>query len=289
MHLLRRYGLAVLLVGIAIALRLVLHPLIGGRYPFLLFVLAIVLAAGYCGYGPSLLAVVLSWLVVDSLFLASSANPHLFQSRSEIGFAFFSIGLVVTLLGGTLRERSKRAETSGNQMCRAFESQQAEREWLQITLASIADAVITTDPRGRVISLNPVAARLTGWSLDQAVGRPLGEVFRTVLETTLRTDDLPIARVVAEGEIILSDDEVMLIPRSGRAVSVEHNAAPIKDSRGKIKGVVIVFRDVTERHRAEQAQRESEERFRQLADHLTDVFWVLRHGRAQNSLRQPSL
>ena len=125
-----------------------------------------------------------------------------------------------------------------------------------------------------MISLNRVAARLTGWDLPEAVGRRLGEVFRTVLASTLRTDDLPIARVVRDGDVILSDDEVMLISRNGPAVCVEHNLAPIKDSRGHVKGVVIVFRDITERHHAEQAQRESEERFRQLADHINDVFWI---------------
>ncbi len=134
--------------------------------------------------------------------------------------------------------------------------------------------MITTDPKGQVIFLNPAACRLTGWSLREAVGCPLKEVFRTVQEATRRTDDLPIAKVVGDGEIVLSDDEVLLVSRSGTATSIEHNAAPIKDSTGKVEGVVIIFRDVTERHHAEQAQRESEERFRQLADHISDVFWI---------------
>ena len=134
--------------------------------------------------------------------------------------------------------------------------------------------MITTDPGGLVIFLNPVAVRLTGWSLHEAVGHPLSEVLRTVQETSRRADDLPIAKVVDDGNIIVSDDEVVLIARDGTARSVEHIAAPIRDSHGKVKGIVIVFRDITERHRAEQAQRESEERFRQLADNINDVFWI---------------
>ncbi len=78
-------------------------------------------------------------------------------------------------------------------------------------------------------------------------------------------------------------------PRIGTAKSIEHNAAPIKDSNGKIKGVVIVFRDITERHRAEQAKRESEDRFHQLADHISDVFWIYELDGSQDWLRQPCL
>jgi PAS domain S-box-containing protein len=266
--------LAIFLVAMAIVLRLALHPLIGGRYPIFLFFVAVVVAAGYGGYGPSLVALLLSWLLIVFWFLTPRADPNIFESKTQVAVAFLMIGLVITLPGGIMRAARRRAEESGQELKRTLEFRQAEQEWLQITLASIADAVITTDPKGRVISLNPVAERLTGWSLAEAAGHPLGDVFRTVLESSLRTDDLPIARVVGGGEVILSDDEVLLLPRKGGPVSVQHNAAPIRDAVGQVKGVVIVFRDVTERHRAEQARRESEERFRQLADNINDVFWV---------------
>jgi len=270
----RRYGFAILAVGLAIASRLAFYPILGDRHPFIVFILAIVLAAGYGGYGPSALALILSSLSVVFLVLVPRPGPIIFQSKIQVAFAFFFVGLVITLLGGTLRAARERAVASSSELRRALEAQEAEREWLEITLASIADAVITTDPHGLVIFLNPVAARLTGWSLHEAVGHPLSEVLRTVQELSRRTDDLPIAKVVGEGEIIVSDDEVVLIARDGTARSVEHIAAPIRDSHGMVKGVVIIFRDITERHRAEQAQRESEERFRQLADNINDVFWI---------------
>jgi two-component system CheB/CheR fusion protein len=271
---LRRYGCAIVLVALSVLVRLALHPIFGNRYPFFLFFIAIVLAAGYGGYGPSLLALVLSWLSVDFLILGADVNPTPIESRSQIAFAFFFVGSTVGVLGGFWRSARERARSSALELQEAFEVQKAERERLQITLASIADAVITTDPRGDVIFLNPVASRLTGWSLQEADGRPLKEIFRTVQETTQRTDDLPIAKVVGGGEVILSDDEVVLVAKDGTARSIEHNAAPIRDRAGRIKGMVIVFRDVTERHRAEQAQKESEDRFHQLADHLSDVFWI---------------
>jgi len=269
-----RYGLAILSVGLAAVIRLALVPVLGDRYPFFLFFVAIVVAAGYGGSGPGLLALGLSSLSVTYLFLTSRASPHLMDSNSQLMFCFLTVALAITVLGGSLRAARERARTSSSKLQRAFEDQKAEREWLQITLASITDAVITTDPDGLVISLNPVAARLTGWSLHEALGRPLRKVFRLVEKASWKTDDLPIAKVVDGGEPILSDHEAILIARDGTARSVEHNAAPIRDSSGKIKGVVIIFRDVTERHHALQAQRESEDRFRQLADHINDVFWI---------------
>jgi len=271
---LRRYGFAILSVGLAVVARSALYPILGDRYPFFLFFLAIVLATGYGGYGPSLLALTLSWLSVDYRFLVPRAGPNVFESNYQIAFGFFSVGLAIAVLGGSLRAARQRAMASSSELRGAFEAQQAEREWLQISLASIADGVITTDPNGIVVFLNSVAARLTGSTLHEAVGRPVSEIFRTVQGTSRRTDDLPIAKVVDDGQVILSDDEIVLIARDGTMRSVEHNAAPIRDSHGKIKGVVIIFRDITERHRAEQAQRESEERFRQLADNINDVFWI---------------
>lgn len=271
---LRRYGYAALLVGLAVVIRLALHPLVGDRYPFFLFFVAIVLAAGYGGYGPSLLALILSWLSFVFLFLIPRNSPNFLESKPHIAVAFFIVGLVISVFGGRLRAAREHALTTGSELREALEEQQAQREWLEITLASIADAVITTDPGGNVIFLNPVAARLTGWSLEEAAGHSLSEIMRTVQESSRRTDDLPIARVVGDGEIVVSDDESVLVARNGTPRSVEHTAAPIRDSNGKIKGVVIIFRDITERHKAEQAQRESEERFRQLAENIDDVFWI---------------
>ena len=148
-----------------------------------------------------------------------------------------------------MRAARERTKAHSAEVPHAVDAQQAEQEWLRITFSSIADAVITTDPDGLVLFLNPVAARLTGWSLHEALGPFLGEIFGTVQGASQRTDELPIARVVDDGEIIRSDEEVLLIGKDGSARAVEHNTAPIRDAHGKIRGTVIVFRDIAERHR----------------------------------------
>ena len=109
-----RYGCAILSVGLAVALRLVFYPILGDHYPFFLFIVAIVLAAGYGGYGPSLLALTLSWLSVNYLFLVPRANPNIFESKTQLAIAFLSVGLVITVLGGSMRASRKRAQASSS-------------------------------------------------------------------------------------------------------------------------------------------------------------------------------
>ena len=176
----RRDGFALPSVGLAVVASLFVAEVFGDRHPMFLFLIATAVAAGYGGYGPSLLALALSWLSVDYILLLSPASPPSFESNPHDAFAFFAVGVAITVLGGLLRAAREGARVSNSRLRRELEDQQAEQEWHQISLASIADAVITTDPKGQVIFLNPAACRLTGWSLREAVGCPLREVFRTV-------------------------------------------------------------------------------------------------------------
>ena len=202
----------------------------------------------------------LSWFSFDYFLLRQHDPLLLFENKYQIGFGFFLVGLTVTLLAESIRAAQRRAMASDAETRRALEGRLADREWLRITLASIADAVITTDSEGLVISLNPVAESLTGWSSAEAAGLPLKQVFRTVEETTNRSADMPLARVVQEAGVVLTDDHMIFIAKDGQTRSVEQNAAPIKDDQGKIMGVVIVIRDITERRRADEALREADRR-----------------------------
>ena len=137
----------------------------------------------------------------------------IFENKYQVGFAFFVVGLTIALLAELIRAAQRRAIKSEVEARRALEGRLADREWLRITLASIADAVITTDSDGAVISLNPVAERLTGWSSAEAAGLPLKQVFRTVEDSTNQSAERPLARVVQEAGVVLTDDHMLFITR----------------------------------------------------------------------------
>ena len=120
------------------------------------------------------------------------------------------------------------------------------KERAEVTLYSIGDAVITTDAEGVVDYLNPVAETLTGWTLAEALGRPLTEVFPIYNEETHVAVENPGARCLREGAIVGLANHTVLITRDGREIAIEDSAAPIRARSGEITGVVMVFHDVTQ-------------------------------------------
>jgi diguanylate cyclase (GGDEF)-like protein/PAS domain S-box-containing protein len=124
-----------------------------------------------------------------------------------------------------------------------------EKERVLVTLHSIGDAVISTDGRGMLEYLNPVAERLTGHELDDVRGKPLKHVFRIVNEETREPADDPVARCLREGKVMGLANHTLLLSKSGAEYAIQDSAAPIKDSTGAVLGVVLVFSDVTEARR----------------------------------------
>jgi len=123
---------------------------------------------------------------------------------------------------------------------------------LATTLRSIGDAVITTDVNGSVTFMNPVAESLTGWRQKDAVRRPLKDVFNIIDEHTGEQIEDPVTRVLRDGVAVGLANNTVLIARDGTKRSIDDSGAPIRDGKGNIMGVVLVFRDITEKRRAER-------------------------------------
>ncbi len=129
----------------------------------------------------------------------------------------------------------------------------AEKERAQVTLQSIGDAVITTDAAGAIDYLNPVAEHLTGWPIDEARGQAVDQVLRVVGDAASTGGDSLVLRCLREGRVILGNDQMALIDRTGREVAIQNSAAPIRDGEGRLLGTVVVFRDVSRERRLRRA------------------------------------
>jgi PAS domain S-box-containing protein len=134
----------------------------------------------------------------------------------------------------------------------AREALQREKELLATTLASIGDAVMMTDPAGRVTYLNHAAEELTGWSGEDAIGRPLPEVFRIVNEERRQPVENPVDKVFRLGTVVGLANHTLLLRPDGTEVSIDDSAAPIRRPGQPLAGVVLVFRDATEHRRAHE-------------------------------------
>jgi PAS domain S-box-containing protein len=205
------------------------------------------------------------------------------------------LSLLVAFLLFTLTRRELYALSSTYERHLRAEAEKTQqltesRKSYQITLRSIGDAVVSTDAEGKVSFVNPVAQQLTAWDYQGALGRPLQEVLRIVDEKTRSEIDDPVQAVrYSRGAVGLSNN-LLLIDRTSREYPIELNAAPILNDRRQLVGVVIVFRDVTERRRAEQTLRSSERlaqagrlsatiahEIRNPLDTVANLIYLLRH------------
>lgn len=165
-----------------------------------------------------------------------------------------------------------------NAMARAIDEAQARlatsEERLAITLNSIGDAILATDTEGHITLMNPVAEALTGWSLADAHGRPVGEVF--VIENALSgaPAEVPVGRVIREGVVVGLANHTVLKARDGARHHIADSAAPIRDHDGGLQGVVLVFRDVSEEYRLREALANSELHFRTVVNSGQTLVWT---------------
>ena len=129
----------------------------------------------------------------------------------------------------------------------------AEKERAQVTLQSIGDAVISTDADGRIDYINPVAENLTACQLDEARGKPIGDVLTLIDEISREPIDNPLLCVLGKGRHTAATEHAVLVTRAGHEVAIQESAAPIRDRQGRVIGAVMVFHDVTRERRLRRA------------------------------------
>jgi PAS domain S-box-containing protein len=189
-----------------------------------------------------------------------------------------SVGLAAVQEG--VQDYLIKGQADGRQIARAIwyaierkharEQLRQQGELLRVTLASIGDAVLATDTAGRITFLNPIAAGLTGWPEEQALGQPVQHVFQIINEQTRQSAEDIVGRVLREGRVVSLANHTALLARDGREIPIEDSAAPIRDGAGEVAGAVLVFRDVTGTRRAQMALRDSESRLHSLSDNLPE-------------------
>ena len=257
----RLYGRGYALASIASGAAALLSAWIGPTSLILLQVMAVLVGSWSGGLYPGFLAVFIC-LVVDCYFFFEPVGR--FSIENPDSSLSFVLLLIVGVSIAVVNEMKKRA----------FATEDRRRKELQTLTSSIADAVIATNLEGRIVAMNPVAEDLTGWSQRDAFGRALGEVFQG------RNLDDPLEANALTAEATLTNDgfgqikPMLLISRSGHEVPVETNSAPIKDNGGLVTGAVFIFRNISERLKAERQQRTNEERFRALIKATAEVVWT---------------
>ena len=148
-------------------------------------------------------------------------------------------------------------------------------EWLFTTLESIGDAVIATDVAGLIVFMNGVAATLTGWSEEDAQGRECQEVFHIVNESNRQKTESPVTKVLRDGVVSGLSNHTILIARDGVEHNIDDSGSPIRDKTGGLIGVVLIFRNVTERRKSEQTLQQQQEILQTLFDHIPVIVTFL--------------
>ncbi len=222
---------ALLFCAVALWASLLLHPFLGA-YNTLLFLAAAWASGWYYGRASGVACTAASAVAILYFFLRPEP-AFTGISWSIVGrlTLFALMGGLLTWMAGALREG---------------------RRLFSATLSSIGDAVAATDDEGRVTFLNPVAETLTGWPLTEARGKAVDEVLRFAPRGGGEEAENPIARALRERVVAAPQQPAVLLSRSGTEVPVEHSAAPVRDEDGKVRGAVLVFRDIGKRLQLEE-------------------------------------
>lgn len=272
-----RYALAALITAVCLAIRMALEPVLHTEAPFTTFYIGNVVSAVFLGLGPTIAAMLAGGVATAYFFI-----PPL-NSFAVADYAWATLYALASLTVVFFIEREHRAHLAAQRATRlaeeryqalsqetaakeeAQQSEERHRRWAEVTLSSIGDAVISTDSQGRVNFLNPVAESLTGWSMAEAMGKRINDVFDIFSQSTGKPAEVPVAMVLSSGRVQGLANDTVIVSKSGKRTPIDDSAAPIRDAAGALIGVVLVFRDITERKQRENALRRSNEDLKKFA------------------------
>jgi PAS domain S-box-containing protein len=243
---------ALVSAAVAILVRWVLDPQLGDHLQLLTLYGAAAVAVWFGGWGAGVLAAILAFIGATLLFILPryGFSPSLLAAL--VGYSI-SCGIII-YFGEMMRRANARLKREVQERETVEQGLAEEKELLVTTLASIGDAVIVTDASGHVTSLNSEAQSLTGWKQSEAVGQPLSNVFRIINELSRQPAENPVETALRSGTVTGLANHTMLLSKDGREIPIDDSAAPIRRPGGPLLGVVLVFRNVTEQHQAQQAR-----------------------------------
>ena len=193
--------------------------------------------------------------VIGTLIVAKVGEPR-FLTVSEIDLCRTLASLAALSVENSRLYEKARTEISERKMAELLLAQEKER--LSVTLRSIGDGVITTNVDGTITMLNKVAEELTGWKTEEAAGRPLPEVFVIINEQTREVCENPVDIVLRTGSIIELENHTSLLSKNGKEIIIADSGAPIRDKDSRLTGVVIVFRDMTEKQKLNESMQRAQ-------------------------------
>ena len=227
----------VAVTAIGLLLSLLLHPLLDPDF-LLVFLAGVLASAWFYGLSGGIAATVLSLFALRYFFLTPSFSLSIPSWNVFARLLFFTLlALAITWLAAAGRR---------------------SHGMLAATLTSIGDAVIATDKNGGITFMNSVAEALTGWRQAEAKAKPLVSVLRLIHANSREPVEDPVAQALQAQAAVSVSDHALLISRDGTEISIEESAAPVRDESGRLRGVILVLRDVTGRKHLEEQLGQSQ-------------------------------
>lgn len=256
------YAVSIATVAVAVGVRWLLDGVLHAELALVTLYGPVAFAAWVGGLGPALVVIVGGYVACSFLFIEPRYVVFPKQANWWVGLLAYLVTCGIIVLCVAALRRAQR--TVGTQA-----------ETLSITLQSIGDAIVTTDARGLVTFLNPVAETLTGWTTAVAKGRPLDEVLQLINEQTREPVENPVGKVLRDGQVVGMANHTILVARDGTERPIDDSAAPIYGMHGELSGVVLVFRDISDRRAAELTAHKNERDLDDLFEKASlGLYWV---------------